>query len=341
MNFSGAAAETYEVTLEPSGNTIYAKEGQTLLDAIIRGGVQISYGCRHGNCAACKALVLEGDYTHMDRVSEYSLLGFERDEGYILLCSTLAESDLAIKVEEEESDLVFYQVYDFQAEMIENVQATPDIHLIRMRLLEPVSIAYAAGQYFEFDIPALSETRAYSMATPYQANNELEFHIKRVDHGIGSNYLCNLSAGSRITGSGPYGQMRLKTRDKDLLFVAGGSGMAPIKALIEELISEPFEHEAWFFYGARSREDLYLAKKWVELEQQYPYFHFIPALSEKRPDDEWTGEEGYIADAVKRKMGSMPNTDAYLCGPPKLIETTIGVITQLGIRGANIAYDEF
>ncbi|MEB3100252.1 NADH:ubiquinone reductase (Na(+)-transporting) subunit F [Ferviditalea candida] len=341
MNFSGTDAETYEITLQPSGISVNAREGQTLLDAIIRGGVQIPYGCRHGNCSACKALVLEGDYSHMDRVSEYSLLGFERDEGYVLLCSTLAESDLTIEVEEKESDIAFYQVHDFEAEITGNVQTTPDIHVIRMKLLNPTAIPYAAGQYFEFDIPGLSETRAYSMAAPYFAQDVIEFHIKRVGQGIGSNYLCSLSAGSRVTGSGPYGNMRLKTREKDLLFVAGGSGMAPIKALIEELFSEPFEHEAWFFYGARGKQDLYLTEKWAELEREHPNFHFIPALSEKRPDEKWTGELGYIADAVKRKMGSMPNTDAYLCGPPKLIETTIEVITRLGIRGSNIAYDEF
>ena len=120
MSKSNTALETYEITLEPSGKTITVKEGQTLLDAAIRNGVQVPYGCRHGSCSACKCQVLDGDYELMDRVSEYSLMSFERDEGFVLMCSTLAESDLVIELEEEESDLPFFPVFDFEAEVVEN-----------------------------------------------------------------------------------------------------------------------------------------------------------------------------------------------------------------------------
>ncbi|MDP4154985.1 MAG: 2Fe-2S iron-sulfur cluster-binding protein, partial [Bacillota bacterium] len=108
MGKSKIALETYEVTLEPSGKTMIVKEGQTLLDAAIRNGIQVAYGCRHGSCSACKCQVLDGDYEIMDRVSEYSLMSFEREEGFVLMCSTLVESDLVIEVEEEESELPFF-----------------------------------------------------------------------------------------------------------------------------------------------------------------------------------------------------------------------------------------
>lgn len=335
------AVETYEITLEPSGKVITVKEGQTILDAAIRNGVQVAYGCRHGSCSACKCQVLEGDYEIMDRVSDYSLMSFEREEGYTLMCSTLVESDLVIEVEEEESDLPFFAVYDFEAEVVENVACTHDIHMIKLKLQEPQNIEYASGQFFEFDIPGLEETRAYSLANKYGAGSILEFHVKRVPEGKGSNYMCDLQAADTVTGSGPYGSMQLRSRDKDLIFIAGGSGMAPIKSLLEELFSQSFEKEAWFFYGARAKKDLYLTEEWEELAGLYPNFHYVPALSKPDPSDEWDGETGFIADVISRTLEDTSNMDAYLCGPPIMIETACNALYKSGMKGTDISYDEF
>jgi NAD(P)H-flavin reductase len=308
MSQSKTALESYEITLEPSGKTIVVKEGQTLLDAAIRNGVQVAYGCRHGSCSACKCQVLDGEYEIMDRVSEYSLMSFEREEGFVLMC---------------------------------NKQCTHDIHTIKLALVEPLQIPYASGQFFEIDVPGLEETRAYSMANKYEEGNFVEFHVKRVKDGKGSNYMCDLRAGDAVTGSGPYGKMQLRDRNKDLLFVAGGSGMAPIKSLLEQLFSEPFEKEAWFFYGARAKKDLYLTEEWQELAKLHPNFHFVPALSDQDPSEEWDGEVGFIADVIGRNLESMQDMDAYLCGPPIMIETTCDALYKGGLKGNNISFDEF
>lgn len=334
--------ETYEVTLEPSGNQIQVKEGQTILDAIIRNGIQTPYGCRHGSCSACKARVLEGNYEIMGRVSEYSLLTFERDEGMILLCSTIPESDLVIEIEEEEEEgITFYPVIDFEAAVIKNEQVTPDIHIINLELKSQPTIPYAAGQFFEFQVQGETEVRAYSAATRFTEGNQLQFHVKRIPSGIGSNYMCNLEVGVTVKGSGPYGKMQLRDRNKDLLFVAGGSGMAPIKAIIEEVFSMPFEHDAWFFYGARTEQDLYLTEEWQKLEKKHPNFHFIPALSNLSEDAKWEGERGFIADVMKKRLDQCTGFDAYLCGPPIMCETVTDVLYEKGLRGNHIFLDEF
>jgi Na+-transporting NADH:ubiquinone oxidoreductase subunit NqrF len=343
MSQTKTAVETYEITLEPSGKTIIVKEGQTILDAAIRNGIQVAYGCRHGSCAACKCQVLDGEFEIMDRVSEYSLMSFEREEGFTLMCSTLVESDLVIEVDEEESDLPFFAVHDFEAEVVENQACTHDIHMIKLKLQDPGSIEYGSGQFFEFDIPGLDDdTRAYSLANKYSdGDNILEFHIKRVPEGKGSNYMCDLQVGDIVTGSGPYGNMQLRNRDKDLIFIAGGSGMAPIKSLLEEVFSESFDKEAWFFYGARAKKDLYLVEEWKELAEKHPNFHFIPALSQPDASDNWDGETGFIADVISRTLEDVSNMDAYLCGPPIMIETSCDALSKAGMKGTNISYDEF
>ena len=343
MNLSKVMEDTFEVTVEPSGQEIEMKEGQTLLDGLIRNGINVQYGCRHGSCSLCKAQVHDGDYEIMDRVSDYSLLSFERDEGYVLLCSTIPESDLTVEIEEDEDERIqFLPVHDFEAEVVENVQLTHDIHKIKVKLKDPSSIEYLAGQYVEFDIPELDETRAYSMATKFDDSGEMEFHIKRVPNGVGSNYLCDIEEGESLTGSGPYGKMQLVDRQKDIVFVAGGSGMAPIKSLVEELLSENYQHEAWFFYGARTTKDLYYMEYWQNLDDKYKNFHFIPALSDQEDLSKWDGETGYIADVVGKHMDkNLEHMDAYLCGPPILIETSTNALYKRGLKMSNIFYDEF
>ncbi|MCL6576819.1 2Fe-2S iron-sulfur cluster binding domain-containing protein [Kyrpidia sp.] len=333
----------YQLRFEPSGREVSCKEGQTLLDAAVRAGLNIPYGCRHGNCSACKAKVLEGDYTSMDRVSEFALMGFERDQGYVLLCSTLPESDLVVEIEEEDEEpgVRLFTVYDFSAVVVENEAMTQDIHRLRLRLEDPVDIPYAAGQFFEFEIPEIEDTRAYSVAAPHRPGEGLEFHVRRVPGGRGSGYMTALRPGDRVTGSGPYGKMQLRDRSKDLLFVAGGSGMAPIKSLLEELYSEPVDRQVWFFYGARTARDLYLVDQWRRWEEERAGFHFVPALSEPGPDEPWNGERGFIADVLARHFSRFDGMDAYLCGPPALIQTTLKVLYQGGLRSSNIYYDEF
>ena len=110
--------------------------------------------------------------------------------------------------------------------------------------------------------------------------------------------MCDLKVGDQVTGSGPYGNMQLRDRNKDLIFVAGGSGMAPIKSLLEQLFSEDYEKEAWFFYGARTKRICICVDEWFELAKRFPNFHFVPALSDPYSSDEWTGEVGFIADVI-------------------------------------------
>ncbi|MCL6633414.1 MAG: 2Fe-2S iron-sulfur cluster binding domain-containing protein [Alicyclobacillus herbarius] len=333
---------TYRISLEPSGREVVCQEGQTLLDAVLRSGFPIPYGCRHGNCSSCKAKVLEGDYQLMDRVSEFALMSFERSEGYVLLCSTLPQSDMVVEVEEleEEEGTKYFPIRDFTGVVVENILYTRDIHKLTVQIDE-VSFDYAAGQFCEFFIPTIEDTRAYSMAAPWTSSGRLEFHIKRMPGGVGSNYMCDLKPGDVIQGSGPYGKMYLRDREKPLLFVAGGSGMAPIKAMLDELLTQPLVGDVWFFYGARAQQDLYLFDYWMDLESSNEKFHFIPALSDKEPSDEWSGEEGYIADVVARYIDDFEGMDAYLCGPPILIQTTLKVLYKGGLRSSNIFYDEF
>lgn len=336
-----SSLETYEVTFEPSEKTIVVKEGQTLLDAAIRSGLHVKYGCRHGSCSACKCKVLDGEYEIMDRVSDYSLMEFERDEGCVLLCSTTAQSDLVLEVEEEESDLPFFPVYDFESIVEINRQVTEDIHMIRLRLLKPNQISYEAGQFFEINIPDNNETRTFSLASRFENKNTVDFIVKRVNNGVGSNYLCDLQAGAKVTGSGPYGKLRLHSRSKDLLFVAGGSGLGPIKALLEELFSDAFEKEAWVFFGVKTEKDLFLIREMEEMSKLHPNLHFIPALSEEDPLSGWTGEIGFVSDVVARSIESAKDMDVYICGPQIMIEMTCDVLYKNGVEGTNIFYDEF
>ncbi len=341
MGINGLEADSYTIRLEPSGREIRCRSGQTLLDAVIRNDMSVLYGCRHGNCSSCKARVIDGDYELMARVSEFALMSFEREDGYILMCCTLPESDMIVEVEEEEPGIELFSIHDFTATITENERVTHEIHILRARLSEPFDIPYAAGQYFEFHIPGLEETSAFSMASDYERGAILEFHVKRIPGNRGSNYLADLKAGHTVTGSGPYGRMQLRNRNKDVVMVAEGSGLAPIKALLHKLFKEDFSKNVWLFYGARSVRDLYLTNEWVKLANEHSNFHIISALSNRDAAEPWDGEEGFIADVVTRHFDALHDTDAYLSGPPVMIQTTLQSLYKLGVRSSNIFYDEF
>lgn len=342
MSTMNIGTEKFSIRMEPSGVEVRCGSDQTVLDAAIRSGMSVPYGCRHGNCSSCKAKVVDGDYELMNRVSEFALMEFERQEGYILMCSTWPRSDMIMEVEEdEEPGLQLFPVCDFSGEVVSNERVTPDIHVIRIQLNEPRDIPYAAGQYFEFDVPGLEETRAYSMASEYASSGLVEFHVKLIQQGRGSSYLTSLRSGDVVSGSGPFGRMQLRSLDNDIVFVAGGSGLAPIKALLESAFAQGFTRQAWLFYGARTSKDLYLTEQWYDWEQKYPNFHFIPALSNREDGEAWDGKEGFIAEVMAQSFESLNDTVAYLCGPPIMIQTTLKSLYKLGVRSSLIYYDEF
>ena len=184
--------------------------------------------------------------------------------------------------------------------------------------------------------------RAYSVASKPSDKNKLELEIRLVPNGICTTYVHKyLKEGETVTINGPYGECYLRESERDIVCIAGGSGMAPIKGILEDMAEKGINRKTRYFFGARSLRDLFLVERMKELENILPDFKFIPALSHSLPEDNWTGETGFVTDILNRELKSGDNVEAYLCGSPGMIDACVKVLTAKGVPEELIFYDKF
>jgi propane monooxygenase reductase subunit len=337
--------EKHKVRFEPVDIEIEVDEDETVLDAAFRHGVMLMHGCKEGQCSACKSFLLDGDL-EMDRFSTFALNEFEEEEGFVLLCKAHAYSDLEVELlsfREEMLDTgVPLQMIDTEVEEIEAL--THDIKRLVLKLVDPPEMNFLPGQYAELYIPGTDEHRAYSMANTTTSDELAEFIIKVYPGGKFSGLLDEeLEVGQAMKMKVPFGVFTLREKSEgDVIFVGGGSGMAPILSILRHMAEKGIDRKATFYYGARTKADLFYLDEIKELGEQMPgEFRFVPALSEPEDGDDWDGETGMVTEVVKRLEDDLGETEAYMAGPPPMIDAAVPVLMQLGLDEENIYYDKF
>ncbi len=336
-------ADEHTITLLPFEKRFTCGEDETILAAALRQGINLRYGCKHGGCGTCKALVVEGEVDQPE-ASTFALMDFEREQGMALLCSAYPLGDIAIELSDyEESELEGgAPIGKFLAEVGAIEYLTHDIVGLKLRLIEPERISFKAGQYVDLLVPGASETRSYSMANPPSRNGEVELMVKLMAGGLFSEYLRGqIKAGARLTLEGPYGNFHLRENERPALFIAGGSGMAPMLSLLRDMAEKQDRRSVTFFYGARAKRDLFQLAELFGLEKLLTCFRFVPALSEPSAGDEWEGAKGLITEVVAREVSAADGMEAYLCGPSVMIDAAIAVLGRLGVSEHDIHFDKF
>jgi propane monooxygenase reductase subunit len=196
----------------------------------------------------------------------------------------------------------------------------------------------------DFTVPGTGETRSFSMAnTSSQESGLLEFVIKIYPDGLFSKFLdTEVAVGDRLDITGPFGVFTLRDAPAaDLVYVGGGAGMAPILSLLRSMAERGIHRKATFYYGARRRRDLCFEDELLALQEKLPDFEYVPALSEPADDDHWDGEVGLITDVVRRREGDLAGADAYVCGPPPMVEAALELLPALGVADGRVFYDKF
>ncbi|CUU02108.1 phenol hydroxylase P5 protein [Candidatus Kryptobacter tengchongensis] len=334
----------YKIKIEPLGVEISCGEEQTILDACLRNGVWVPHACTHGTCGTCKSKVLKGE-VDFGLASNFALMDFEREEGYALLCTAKPKSDIVIEADVEvEEGIEFYPVKDFVGKVIDIDDCARDTRKLFIEIVND-KIFYLAGQYIQLYIPGTDQNRAYSIASrPLgEGNSIIELQIKKVPGGLGSRYIFDeLKQGDRVKFAGPFGRFVLrKNFDNPMLFLAGGTGLAPIKAMILDAIESGVKQEMYLFHGVRSTRDLYDQDVFSRIEQENSNFHYIPALSEKLPEDEWSGELGFVHEVLERKFQKFSGFKAYISGPPPMVDACIKVLMRGRLFAEDIYIEKF
>jgi len=330
----------------PVNIEIDVNEDETVLNAAFRQGVSLTHGCREGQCGACKSFLLDGDI-ELDKYSTFALPEYESEEGYVLLCRCHAYSDLEVELINYDEDIIRLgiPIESFQTTIEAIEPLTHDIRRLVLKLNDPERrLKFNAGQYASISIPNSEETRAFSMANTPTITDRLEFIIKIFPGGLFSGLLDgSFTIGQELEVKGPYGVFMLREKhDNDIICIGGGSGMAPLLSLLTDMAERGIKRKATYFYGARTPKDLFYLEQLQQLEERLPGFRFIPALSMATAEDGWEGEEGLITDVLDRHLeDNQLHTEAYLCGPPPMIDAAIPVLVRKGISEDRIYFDKF
>ncbi|WP_152362070.1 NADH:ubiquinone reductase (Na(+)-transporting) subunit F [Microlunatus speluncae] len=338
--------EKHVVRFEPVGIEIEVDEAQTILRAAAEQGVMLMHGCKEGQCASCKSFVLDGDDIELDRYSTFALPDYELEEGYTLLCRAHPYEDVTIELLNYDEDMIKsgLPIQQARAEVVAINPVTHDLRHLVLRLVEPTELKFFPGQYVDIAVPDSEHVRSFSMAnTSSRDGGRLEFVIRVYPGGLFSEFLDQrLAIGDPLDLTGPFGVFTLRDApDRELIFLGGGAGMAPILALLRSMAERGIDRPTTFYYGARGQRDLCFTDELEELAAKLPRFDYVPALSEPGADEDWAGEVGMITDVVARFELDLSRADAYVCGPPPMVEAAIPLLERLGVPEKRVFYDKF
>ncbi len=314
--------------------------GQHLLSALYSEEIFIPSACGgRGSCSYCKVTVLSGGGPVLPTETPY-LSRSEVRNNVRLACQVKVREDLNIRIPE---DLLHVQL--FSAVVESTRELTHDIKEIRLKLLEPEQISHRPGQYVQVQAPSPEGPvyRAYSISSPVYETDMVQLVVRLVPGGIGSTYLHNLEVGDPVEFTGPFGEFELNEEpDVEIVCVGGGCGMAPMRNIIYTVYDRWPDRTCWLFFGCRTTEDIFYLDDFEELAEKHPNFHVIYALSDQlHPGEEWDGETGFIHLSADKYLEPGVPRQAFLCGPPPMIEAVTEVLKDKGLQDEDIFYDEF
>jgi NAD(P)H-flavin reductase/ferredoxin len=299
---------------------------ETLLEAGLRHGVALPYECRNGGCGVCRCTVLEGRVNH-GLFQPTALLDAARAQGQALMCCAVALSDLVIEVECA-SAVPVPQHHLGRVERIDRL--TPE--MIRLELSLPGGpIRFTAGQYINIVLDD-GQRRSFSFANPPHRNDHVELHVRLIPGGrFTTHVFTRLQVGDELVFEGPLGDFTLRDSARPILFVAGATGFAPVKSIIEDAFHRGVERPMWLYWGVRERRDLYLldlAERW---QREYRNFHLVPVLSHAQPEDTWTGRTGLVHEAILADFPDLGGHEVYVCGSVKMVDAAVPAFIAQGL----------
>jgi CDP-4-dehydro-6-deoxyglucose reductase, E3 len=308
---------SHQVTIQPSGHQFTVKHNETLLSAALNAGFSLPYGCRNGACGACKGKILAGavDYGSFQ---EGTLTEEDKLKGLALFCCARAETDLSIEVKEVGAAKdVPIRTLPCRIESMEKL--ADDVMSIRLKLPSNERLQFLPGQYIDFLLKD-GNRRSFSLANSPEEDALLELHIRHVPGGQFTDHVFGtMKAKDIMRISGPYGSFFLRESDKPAIFVAGGTGFAPIKSILSHAFHHEVDRQFVLYWGAKALSDLYQPSVPGEWQRTQRNFSFIPVLSEPRPEDNWPGRTGYVHEAVLADFADLSGYEVYACGAPPMV----------------------
>lgn len=323
------------LTLPQPGRRFAVGDSKTILQAALDAGIAYPHSCRSGRCGACKSRLVSG-HVELGKHSPFALSEQERADGFILACRSVPSDDVVVEWLDEA--FLAEPAETQEAEVVAIDRMTHDILAIRLEIADRESFRFAAGQYLSLSVPG-APARSYSMAS--RPDEELvELHIRAVPGGRTSGLIhASLKQGHTVGIEGPGGSAYLREAHAGpIVALAGGSGLAPIKSIVETALLSGMTQPIHVYFGARTERDLYLVEHFRALEQRFANLTFIPALSQTA-SDRWRG--GFVSDALAKDHSDLTGAKAYVAGPPAMVDAALAILGARGVVAADIHADVF
>lgn len=332
--------KTWNQAVQPDDCIVAVRPDETLLDAGLREGLPMPYDCRNGGCGVCKCTLLQGEVSLLP-FQNVALTAAERAAGKILLCCAKPKSDVEIRyLPLPGTKPLPVKQYTARVTVLELLAA--DVMRLCLRVEGGKPIQFHPGQYINILLDAETK-RSFSFATAPHSSDEIELHVRLIEGGrFTSQVFSTMRVGDQLRFEGPVGAFALRENGtKPIIFVAGATGFAPVKSMLEYAFQRDLKRDMILYWGVRSRRDLYLGTLAEQWAREHQNFHFIPVLSEPRPEDDWTGRIGLVHEAILADFPDLSAYQVYACGSVQMVQTAYPAFVKHGIASDDCFSDAF
>jgi len=317
---------------------VLVREGETLLEAGLRAGLALPYECRNGACGVCLCIVEQGAVSHRP-YQQSALPAALKAQGKALMCCAVPSGDLVIDVEGLEGAAV--AVGQHSGRVVSLDRLAEDVMRVRMVLPEEPDLAFTAGQYINIVLDDGSR-RAFSFANPPHQNDVIELHVRRIPGGRFTGHVFEgMRPGDTVKFEGPLGNFVLQHNPRPILFVAGATGFAPVKSIIEDAFHRGIQRPMRLYWGVRQRQDLYMLETVEGWQRDHPQFTVVPVLSDPQPQDGWQGRTGFVHEAMLADFSDLAGHEVYVCGSLKMVEAAVPDFLEHGLADGACYTDAF
>lgn len=331
---------SHQITIKPSNHVFTAGEDETILEAALREGFALAYGCRNGACGTCKGKILEGSVDY-GIYQDNALSEDEKQRGMALFCCAQAQSDLTIECREigAAKDI---QIKTLPCRVHQLEKLADDVIVMHLKLPANERLQFLAGQYVDI-LMKDGKRRSFSLANAPHDDELLQLHVRNISGGTFTEHVfTKMKEKDILRFEGPLGTFFLRDdSDKPIIFVAGGTGFAPIKSMLEHAFHVESDRQMVLYWGARTLSDLYMPELPGQWQQVHSNFTFIPVLSEPKPEDKWDGRTGLVHEAIMKDFPDLSGYQVYACGSPPMVEAAHQAFTKQGLPEDEFLSDAF
>lgn len=328
--FGRRPKQEYQMSVHPDNRNIPARQGETLLEAGLRAGLALPFECRNGGCGVCKCSVLNGTVDH-GAYQPSALSSAEVALGKTLMCCAVPLSDIEIEYAGDAAP-VRRHVREYHGRIASMQRLSDDVMRLMVRLPAGEAISFAAGQYINILLPG-GQRRAFSFASPPQVGADMELHVRLIPGGLFTTQVfTRMQVGDELSFEGPLGSFTLREGTLPIIFVAGATGFAPIKSIVEDAFQRGVRRPMLLYWGVRRRKDLYLLELAERWQREHDNFSFVPVLSDPAPEDRWPGRTGLVHEAILKDFPDLTGHEVYVCGSAKMVETAYPAFLAQGLN---------